>query len=257
MKSIGERIYPGSCNTTDDFVLYLKHLFAYEYTRGVLNNSSRVLEVGCGEGYGTSVLSQGVGEITGLDLEQKVIDAANQSYGSHNCRYKVFDGSHIPFSDGEFDAVVSFQVIEHVPDDVSFLAEISRVLKPGGVLFLATPTRDYRLRIGQKPWNPFHLREYSADQFSAVVGSVFNSFKLHGVCAVPKVQKIETNRVYANRFISPFRQIIRFWDKTKHLFGAEEEIPLQSAKVQFSTKDFFLVESSIEKSLDLFAICTK
>lgn len=257
MKSIGERIYPGSIDTTSDYILYLKHLFAYEHAKSVLTNSMRVLEVGCGEGYGTSVLSQGPQDVTGIDIDQQTIDAANQTYGSDNCRFRLFDGEIIPFSNNEFDVIVSFQVIEHVPDDKQFLSEIWRVLKPGGKFYVATPNREYRLKPGQKPWNIFHLREYSADQFARLVSLIFHNYKLYGVYATPEVQRIETDRVYSNRFRTPFRQIIRLWQRIKYVLNTDNKISLPDAKKRYSINNFVLTESGFDTSLDLLAVCIK
>lgn len=141
MNLSGERIYPEKCQTAEDYVLYLKHMFAYEYAKGVIKPNAKVLEIGCGTGYGTAMLADRKDlQITGLDVDASVVEFANKLYQSDNCHYMAFDGSRLPFQDEEFDAVFSFQVIEHVVDDESFLKEMSRVLKPGGHAIVVTPS---------------------------------------------------------------------------------------------------------------------
>ncbi len=257
MKSIGERIYPSSIESVEEYVLYLKHFFAYDCAKRKLGNGSKVLEVGCGEGYGTSVLAQTKADVIGVDIDLTTIDSANDKYGEENCRYQLFDGKKLPFEDDEFDVVVSFQVIEHVPDDIAFLNEIKRVLKVGGELYVATPNRSYRLRPNQAPWNRFHLREYSHSDFDKLLKVMFDSFKMYGVSANPVVKEIETSRVYPNKFNYPLSSIIGRWQRFKNIIGRKRRFSLSEAKSEISASDFFLTDSGIEDSLDLFGICIK
>lgn len=257
MKSIGERIYPGNIESVEDYVLYLKHLFAYEYTKEKLNTGLEVLEVGCGEGYGTSILAQSESNIIGVDIDSITIDNANANYGSDNCKYKLYDGVKLPFTEEKFDVVVSFQVIEHVPDDVAFLAEIKRVLKVGGVLYLATPCSKYRLRPGQLPWNRFHLREYSHSEMSSLLSGLFNDFSIHGVSAIPFVNNIELSRVYPNKFKFPLSLAIKKILELKTFLSNTKKLALSEAMTELSVDNFFLLDSSDNECLDLFAVCKK
>ena len=75
----------------------------------------------------------------------------------------------LPFDDGAFDAVVSFQVIEHVPSVDAYLAEVARVLRPGGTFLCATPDRVTRLFARQRPWNRWHLEEFTQAGLAAAV----------------------------------------------------------------------------------------
>lgn len=257
MKSIGERIYPGSVESVEDYVLYLKHLFAYDYTKSKLITGQKILEVGCGEGYGTYLLAQSESNIIGVDIDSMTIDNANANYGSDNCGYQLYDGLKLPFADAEFDVVVSFQVIEHVFDDVAFLKEIKRVLKVGGVAYLATPCREYRLRPGQKPWNRFHLREYGRDDFSNLLTGLFDDVRMYGVSAKPSVKMIELSRVSSNKYRFPLSLAIRKIHNLKRLINHRNRLTLNEAMAKLSIDDFSLVNSGIDESLDLFAVCLK
>ena len=91
----------------------------------------RVLDVGCGSKPYRRLFA--ADSYVGLDVEQSGHDHSNEQIDV------FYDGKHFPFGDGEFDSVVSFQVLEHVFNPSQFLGEIRRVLRPGGVLLLAVP----------------------------------------------------------------------------------------------------------------------
>jgi ubiquinone/menaquinone biosynthesis C-methylase UbiE len=100
---------------------------------------SRILDVGCGDGYGSSVVLQDrdYARFVGLDLSPAKLHAARQ--GLPSSRVVLGDAEYLPFSDAVFDWVLSLETLEHLPDPLSALREISRALKPGGTLFLSVP----------------------------------------------------------------------------------------------------------------------
>jgi SAM-dependent methyltransferase len=254
MNLSGERIYPEKCQTAEDYVLYLKHMFAYECAKGVIQPNAKVLEVGCGAGYGTAMLADRKDlQITGLDVDASVVESANNLYQSDNCHYMAFDGSRLPFQDEEFDAVISFQVIEHVVDDESFLKEMSRVLKPGGHAIVVTPNRSYRLRKDQKPWNPFHVREYDAEAFSKLIKSKFPGCRVFGISATPAVRSIEARRVYHNKLKAPARWLASVAYRSTRSLGPG----MQAVKAKYSTKDFHTSPENDQDSLDLMGVWNK
>jgi SAM-dependent methyltransferase len=93
------------------------------------------------------------------------------------------DDGPLPFADGSFDVVLSFQVIEHVPDPGRYLAEARRVLTDDGVMIVATPDRRTRLLPGQRPWNRYHLAEYAPHELSAMLCRQFGQVELNGMSA--------------------------------------------------------------------------
>ena len=155
-------------------------MFAYEFAKRTLSDCGPVLDLGCGEGYGTALLSRAVGEIVGVDVDEAAIAHAASRYASDNCRFRRHDGERLPFEDAAFDAVVSFQVIEHVPGDRMYVSEVSRVLRPGGQLVLTTP-------------NAAKLRDLLAEGFGGV--------DVLGITACPEIHQIEMARVRQSRRI--------------------------------------------------------
>jgi len=75
----GGRVIPGSFKSREEYLVYLRHLFAYEFAKSMIPENSFVLEVGCGEGYGTNLLSQHVRKIIGLDIDKKTITHASKN----------------------------------------------------------------------------------------------------------------------------------------------------------------------------------
>jgi SAM-dependent methyltransferase len=149
-------------SSPEDYVIYLLHVATYDFAEQ-FTKAKRVLDYGCGSGYGAARIARSAGHVTAVDVADDAIDYARSQYPADNLDFRTIDPSQpLPFPDGSFDTVLSFQVFEHVADTERYLAEIRRVLRPGGQLVLVTPDRSTRLLPMQKPWNRWHLKEYSA-----------------------------------------------------------------------------------------------
>jgi SAM-dependent methyltransferase len=135
-----------------------EHMCRYWWAAG-LAAGRRVLDAGCGTGYGSSVLARaGAREVVGVDRAAEVLEAA--SAGAHSgVRFERADLASLPFEDGSFDLVVSFEAIEHVEDQERVLDELVRVLAGGGVLAISSPNRDVYV-----PGNPHHTHEYLPEE---------------------------------------------------------------------------------------------
>ncbi|MBN1165159.1 MAG: class I SAM-dependent methyltransferase [Candidatus Krumholzibacteriota bacterium] len=269
----GERLIPEKCGTEIEYLLYLRHLFAYRFVREQVRPDTRVLEVGCGEGYGTSYLSPAVEKIIGLDVDENTVAYAGERYGSENCVFESYDGKRIPYGDGTFDYVVSFQVIEHVENVPGYLEEIFRVLKEGGTFFLTTPNRTYRLRPGQKPWNKFHRREYYPRDLERVLRKVFREAEVWGIRGNREVQKIEKDRVKQGSILSYYflRAVKLLPQSLRSRFGrkkvgrarpeggTEDRAPEggRDFNDRYSLDDYYLIRTGVRESLDLLGICRK
>jgi SAM-dependent methyltransferase len=179
-----------------DFLIYCCHLatydFAIPYVRG-----QRVLDFGCGTGYGTHRLAPHCRAITGVDVSADAITYASARYQGPNLSFRPIGrlpAERTPFDDGEFDVVVSFQVIEHIPEVDAYVDEMARVLRPGGTLVVATPDRSTRLFRGQRPWNLFHVVEYDGAGLEHVLQRRFTDVEVSGMTASPDVAGIELRR---------------------------------------------------------------
>lgn len=260
----GERTIPEKWKETKEgYLLLLRLQFAYEYALEKIPENSHVLEVGCGDGYGTSILSKKAKKIIGLDVDRKTTEDADKKYGTDKCVFQAYDGKKLPYNNNTFDAVVSFQVIEHVNDDKGFVSEISRILKKDGIFLVTTPNKTYRLRKGQKPFNPFHVREYYPEELEELLKTAFRNVEMHGIRGTEEVQKAETSRVQnpgLNRMIN-LRKIVPESLKPfaiKLIKAIKKTSPKNRDFLErFKTSDYYVIKDNLSESLDLLGICKK
>lgn len=167
-KTAPERLVPG----TIEWELYeVEHRQRYEWAAKHCAGL-RVLDVACGVGYGSEILRQaGAMKVVGVDL---ALEAISPNGHQRLALYANADACRLPFADGSFDVVVSFETIEHVAKPERLLQEIVRVLKPGGVGICSSPNRDFQPFAGEKVDNPFHLSEMSFAEFDQLFTKYFS-----------------------------------------------------------------------------------
>jgi SAM-dependent methyltransferase len=251
--------------TLEEYCLSLLHLKAYE-TAAELARGKVILDLGCNNGYGTELIARGAARVTGADVSARSIEAAQRRCPGLD--FTLIDGATLPWADASFDAVFSFQVIEHIEDPSSYLQEIHRVLKPGGVAMFTTPNGEMRLAPGMKPWNEFHVREYSGRELADLLGKTFPRVDLSGLSASPKLHRVEYRRVTRARrmaqgaarskalgsIIAPLKLARR------RLLAAAGKLSIvrdlrERRFRRFSTRDFFYEEGLRPGALDLMALC--
>lgn len=136
----------------------------------------RVLDVACGAGIGFDLLAAAL--IVGGDLDPVALDEAASGAGRVSlCRLDV---AALPFRDQAFDLITCFETIEHVEDDAALVGELHRVVSATGVALISTPVRGFGDPDGERSENPFHLREYLADELLALLRPSFRSVELLG-----------------------------------------------------------------------------
>jgi len=245
-----------------DYVLYVRHKKAYDFIKDKIKDK-KILEIGCGSGFGSNILIEYANEVYAIDIDPDAIEKAQNN--NKNNRINFFNGDvlkGLPFSNNEFDFVVCFQVFEHIEVNKTqlFLSEIERVLKKSGVLFLTTPNRQIRLLPFQKPTNKYHKKEYSATSLEKSINRVFNNVKILGLRAREDIEKIEYHRVKQNYFYTfikkPLKSILNIKPKSNAVNNKKTDVKSKIMIDSITTNDFFLVEKEIDKSLDLYAICS-
>jgi SAM-dependent methyltransferase len=165
----GERFIPGAAGE-----IAYEHCHRYAFARRFVAGS-RVLDAACGEGYGTALLGAIAADATGVDIDAAAVAHAGTAYGGRGkVRYVCASVTALPFAAAAFDAVVSFETIEHLAaaDQPRMLAEFARVLAPGGLLVLSSPNRRrYSDERGFR--NPFHRHELYRDELARLLDPEF------------------------------------------------------------------------------------
>ncbi|MBI4240701.1 MAG: class I SAM-dependent methyltransferase [Candidatus Rokubacteria bacterium] len=149
---------------------YSEYAVARQYARGKV-----VLDIGSGDGCAAFLLAEESKEVIGVEVAREAVELARQRYQRPNLRFQQMSGTQLGFPDNTFDLITSFQVIEHVPEVEVFVDEMIRVLKPDGRLLVTTPNR--LTSIGE---NPYHVQEYSPDEFRTLFDGRFGEVTILG-----------------------------------------------------------------------------
>lgn len=169
-----------------------EHVHRYCFARDHVTGK-RVLDCASGEGYGSFILASSAAAVKGLEIDSVAIKHARQAFVRNNLEYVEGDAQSLPFDDGVFDVVVSFETIEHVPRPDLVLREFKRVLVPGGLLIISTPDQPVYSPSGSEP-NPYHLFEWTRTEFHDAIAEVFTN------------QLLLEQRAMAGSVISPVTQ---------------------------------------------------
>ena len=163
----GERFIPGTRGE-----IWIEHWHRYHFaTRW--SAGRRVLDIACGEGYGSALLARNASHVTGVDVSLEAIEHARQAYGSaRNVEFSSGSCTRIPLPDGSVDLVVSFETIEHIEAQEAFLDEAARVLAPDGVLLVSCPNKE-EYTDKREFNNEYHVKELYRDELDALLRSRF------------------------------------------------------------------------------------
>jgi SAM-dependent methyltransferase len=165
----GERLIPGQV----DADLLNEHMARYAFAAR-LAQGKRVLDAGCGAGYGAAELAKKAHWVVGADRAAEAVDFAGAHYAAPNLRFEQASCHALPHPDGCFDLVVSFEVIEHLEQYREFLWEARRVLAPGGQFIVSTPNRLYYTESrGAEGKNPYHFHEFELEELRSELAAFF------------------------------------------------------------------------------------
>lgn len=156
----GERVIPGEV----DQDLLNEHLARYAFAAR-LARGKRVLDAGCGVGYGAAQLATTARRVVGLDRAGEAVALAQARYSAPRVAFLRGDCSALPFPAASFDLVVAFEVIEHLEHWERLIEEARRVLAPAGEFIVSTPNRLYYGESRGTP-NPFHVHEFDHEEFA-------------------------------------------------------------------------------------------
>lgn len=160
-----------------------EHLARYQFAARYAEGRD-VVDCACGDGASSALMARlGARRVKGFDLAETAISEAVAPHRHANVEFAVGDATSLPVPPASADLFVSLETIEHLPDERRFLAEVVRVLRPTGVFVCSTPDRDVYSPghdLGSRPWNSFHVREYSEADFVELLKVHFAEVTLYG-----------------------------------------------------------------------------
>jgi len=170
----GERLIPGQV----DVDLLNEHMARYTFAAR-LARGKRVLDAGCGAGYGSAELAMVAHSVVGVDQAPEAVEFARENYGLPNLHFEQATCTALPHPDESFDLVVGFEVIEHLENWRDFLSEVRRVLAPTGQFIVSTPNKLYYTESrGAHGANPFHVHEFEFAEFVQELRQIFPHISL-------------------------------------------------------------------------------
>ena len=211
---------------SDSFYIgYSIHIQRYAFAEQFCSGA-RVLDAGCGTGYGSAQLAMGAAEsVTGVDIADEAIAEAKRVYIRGNLRFlkgNVEQLTAIPELGSPFDVAVNLENLEHLNDPVRFLAELRLVLKQNGIFVVSSPNGQLtELDERGKPKNPFHVKEFTEQELRAVLDPHFGSIEFYGQWRTPdKFARIAIERrlfdVLCELYYSPSA---RLWRLARKMLG--------------------------------------
>jgi len=237
-----------------------QHLVPYLYCAPRLAGA-RVAEIGCGSGYGAARLAASVGQVDAFDQNPRAIAWARAHYRAANLRY-LHEGTDPSPSPAGYDAVVCFQVLEHLERPEPFLERLRELLRPGGTLFLTTPNR-----VTSAGENIYHLHEYEPEELATLLRARFAAVTLLGITGGEGFRAYQTARRAAmQRYLrwDPLgmrRLVPRRWLAAVYprLARAVRERARPQAVVASVVRpeEFRVAAEGLAAADDLFALCVR
>lgn len=233
----GERTLP---DVPAENYWYRRHLAIYEWIARRVGGQ-RVLDMACGEGYGSMVLAGAAASVVGVDANHEAHEHARARYRAPNLRFArgMVESWGQP---GSCDAIVFLQTIEHVADPPAVLEHFAALLAPGGVAYISTPNLLTLAAPGAaKSENPWHVREYRAEEFSALCEASFRTVDMLGL-------------VHARRLAAHEQALRLGWDRVHRTLGISQPF-YDRFTPAIATSDFTLSHAHLDRALDFLAVC--
>jgi SAM-dependent methyltransferase len=229
----GERTLP---DVPEENYWFQRHLVVYEWIARRVHGR-RVVDLACGEGYGSAVLAETAASVVGVDANPEAFEHARAKY-----RQVTFERTMIELWQGDVDCVVFLQTIEHIQDPDAMLEHVRELIGPGGVAYISTPNvLTLAPKGAERSGNPWHVREYRPDEYRGLCERHFGRVDLLGLFHARKlrahqfaIERLAWDRVHKGlRFTTPFYD--RFTPA-------------------ISVRDFRFRRTGLDRSLDLLAV---
>lgn len=230
----GERTLP---DVPAENYWYRRHLAVYRWVANRCRGLD-VVDMACGEGYGTAVLAQRAARVTGVDANPEAHEHARLKYSRPGVR---FVRDLVESYDEPCDAIVFLQTVEHLSDPGAVLDRFRELLRPGGTAYVSTPNVLTLAPPGaEKSDNPWHVREYRSEEFRALCEASFERVELLGLFHARKLRIHEL--------------AIRLgWDRVHPALGITEAFYDRFIPA-IGERDFALRPGPLDRALDFQAV---
>jgi 2-polyprenyl-3-methyl-5-hydroxy-6-metoxy-1,4-benzoquinol methylase len=230
----GERTLP---DVPEENYWFRRHLVVYEWIAERVENR-RVVDLACGEGYGSALLARHARSVVGVDANPDAFEHARLKYTAPNL---AFERNMIELWQGDVDCVVFLQTIEHVQDPDAMLEHVRDVIGPGGIAFVTTPNvLTLAPKGAERSGNPWHVREYRPEEFRALCAALFGTVELLGLFHARRLRAHAVAlRLGWDRVHAALRLTRPFYDRFTPAI---------------STRDFDLKPDDLDRALDLLAV---
>jgi SAM-dependent methyltransferase len=228
----GERTLP---DVPEENYWFRRHLVVYEWI-AARAHGRRVVDLACGEGYGSAVLAGAAASVVGVDANPEAYEHARLKYTGVR-----FERNMIELWSGDVDCVVFLQTIEHVHDPDAVLQHIRELIGPDGVAYVSTPNvLTLAPKGAQRSGNPWHVREYRAEEYRALCERHFGSVDLLGL-------------FHARRLRAHELALKAGWDAVHARLGVTQRF-YDRFTPAISTRDFALRRRNLDRALDFLAV---
>ena len=232
----GERTLP---DVPEENYWFQRHLVVYEWIRRRIGGL-RVVDMACGEGYGSDVLSRSAASVVGVDANPEAHEHARARYTRPGLR---FERDMIQTFAEDCDAIVFLQTIEHVDDPGALLEHFKRILAPEGAAYISTPNVLTLAPEGaERSGNPWHVHEYRAEEFRGLLAAHFSHVELLGLFHARMLRLHELAIRHAR------------WDDVHAKLGVTKRFYDRFVPA-ISARDFALRGGDLDRSLDFVAVC--
>jgi SAM-dependent methyltransferase len=229
----GERTLP---DVPEENYWFQRHLVVYEWIRRRVGGQ-RVIDMACGEGYGSDLLSRSAAAVVGVDANPEAHEHAKARYTRPGLR---FERNMIQLFAEPADAIVFLQTIEHVEDPGGLLEHFKRI---SNVVFVSTPNVLTLAPEGaERSGNPWHVHEYRAEEFRALLGEHFSQVEMLGLFHARKLRLHELAIRHAR------------WDDIHPRIGITKRFYDRFIPA-ISMRDFALRDGDLDRALDFVAVC--
>jgi len=247
----GERLYLG--HTIKEVAK--EHIARYKFAQAYINENAICLDIACGSGYGSELLSQRAKKVIGVDINHNALLYARDYHQHPNIEFRFGDlNQSLDFPDNYFDLIVSFETLEHIENQENALAEFNRILKTNGLLIISTPDRNI-MSQGGKVENEFHVRELSQSEFVELMNRYFKVREYFGQnrfkpsVAGQMLKRIRSLRKYvwlrnSKRVLLKILHLKNFMHK--RIVGAFK-IDIVPINIQEKNEDFYVLLGVAEK----------